>query len=61
MICKQTQNNIIESLLRLKDNEDLAVHAINKIASVVQPTNTTKPTKTKGELVEFQTLLKGLT
>jgi hypothetical protein len=52
MICKQTQNTI-DTLLRLKTREDLAVECINKIASV-QSTN--EPTKSKkiGEIAELQ-------
>jgi 2-methylcitrate dehydratase PrpD len=58
MFCKQTQNTI-DTILRLKSNEDLAGDAINKIASVTYE-EPTKPKKNKGELQEFQQLLKGL-
>jgi hypothetical protein len=44
MICKETLNTI-NALLRLKDNEDLAVNAINKIASVTYE----EPTKSKNK------------
>ena len=65
MICKDNQQ-LIDSLLRLKSNEDLCVRAINqvmkdnnKIASVQsEPENKTNK---KGELKEFIGLLKRLT
>ena len=64
MICKQTQNTI-DTLLRLKSNEDLCVRAINqemsegknnnKIASTV---NVSANKREKGEVAEFISLLK---
>jgi hypothetical protein len=54
MICKLTQG-IIDTLLRLKTKEDLAVDAINKIASLTtQPITTNKKV---GEVAELQSLL----
>jgi predicted solute-binding protein len=55
MICKSNQN-MIDMLLRLKTKEDLAVDAINKIASV--NVESTKKTKKIGEIAELQRLLK---
>jgi hypothetical protein len=54
MICKETQNTI-DTLLRLKTNEDLAVDTINKIASAVTTQSTNNKT---GEIAELQNLLK---
>lgn len=55
MICQDNQR-MIDVIMRLKTNEDLAVDAINKIASVTsQPTKTTKKV---GEIQELQQLLK---
>jgi hypothetical protein len=57
MICKQTQG-IIDTLLRLKTKEDLAVDAINKIAAVTNVEAPTKTNKKMGEIAELQSLLK---
>jgi len=58
MICKQTQNTI-DTLLRSKTNEDLAVETINKIASAVTTQSTNDYNKNKiGEIAELQELLK---
>jgi hypothetical protein len=59
MICKLTQNTI-DTLLRLKTKEDLAVDVINKIASAItsQQSTTTNNKNKIGEVAELQQLLK---
>jgi hypothetical protein len=61
MICQDNQR-MIDAIMRLKTNEDLAVQCINKVASTSTVEEPTKPTKNKkGELSEFFKLLKEFT